>query len=181
MESRQDGWANGTSLRSEHLPTRLRSPTVEAADTAIPATVKPSTGDPPIPANTSGHHALSHHPGRGVSVETLSRSKRPDQGRDWSRWRESNPRIQFGKSIQCRCGVPACPSSKDHQRKHIRAGPWVSAEVALTCDTVVTPSFLRDQRPSWGTSAGRTSPFGNGAVRRGSCSTWAADNWLGRL
>jgi hypothetical protein len=58
------------------------------------------------------------------------------------------PVFSLGSRFSAAAGVPARLSSKDYQRKHIGAGPWVSAEVALTCDTVVTPSFLGDQRPS---------------------------------
>ncbi len=44
------------------LPTRLRSQAVEATDTAIAATVEPSTGDSPTSANKSGHLALILQP-----------------------------------------------------------------------------------------------------------------------
>lgn len=47
-------------------------------------------------------------------------------------------------------------------RKRIRAGRSVSAEGVSIRDTVVT------------------SPFGNGAVRRGACRASPADNWRGR-
>ena len=48
--------------------------------------------------------------------------------------------------------IARSPANASPQRR-------ASQEAALTRDTVVT------------------SPFGNGAVRRGSCSTCAADNW----